>query len=86
MMKRPERVPQATEPQRHRASWFFLRDSASSWPEVRTMHTIHSGLKRSMRLAAIAGIVAFLSFPVGPGAPSGSGVVHWLDTLISYTR
>jgi len=50
------------------------------------MHTIHSGLKRSMRLAAIAGILAFLSFPVGPGAPSGSGVVHWLDTLISYTR
>jgi hypothetical protein len=39
-----------------------------------------------MRLAAIAGIVAFLSFPVGPGAPAGSGVVHWLDTLISYTR
>jgi len=39
-----------------------------------------------MRLAAIAGIVAFLSFPVGPGVPSGSGIAHWLDTLISYTR
>jgi len=85
MMKRPERVQQATEPQRHSASWLFLRDSASSWPEVRTMHTIHSGLKRSMRLAAIAGIVAFLSFPVGPGTSSRSGVVQWLGALISYT-
>ena len=49
------------------------------------MHTIHSGLQRSMRLAAIAGIVAFLSFPVGPGASSRSGVVQWLGALISYT-
>ena len=39
-----------------------------------------------MRLAAIAGIVAFLSFPVGPGRSGGYGAVRWLDTLISYTR
>jgi hypothetical protein len=39
-----------------------------------------------MRLAAIAGIVAFLSVPVRPGDSSGSGIVRWLDTLISYTR
>ena len=85
MMKRPDRVQQATEAQGYRASRVLLCVSASLWPEV-GMPTIHSGLQRSMRLAAIAGIVAFLSFPVGPGAPSGSGVVHWLDTLISYTR
>jgi len=46
-------------------------------------HTIHAGLRRSMRLAAIAGIVAFLSFPVGPGRTAGYGAVRWLDSLIS---
>ena len=47
------------------------------------MHTIHSALKRFMGLAAIAGIVAFLSFPAAPGARSGSGVFHWLATLVT---
>jgi len=48
--------------------------------------TIHGGLRRSMRLAAIAGIVAFLSFPVGPGRSGGYGAVRWLGTLIAHTR
>jgi hypothetical protein len=39
-----------------------------------------------MRLAAIAGIVAFLSFPVAPGAQAGSDVARWLNTLVSYAR
>ena len=85
MMKRPDRVQQATEAQGYRASRVFLCVSASLWPKV-GMPTIHAGLHRSMRLAAVVGIVAVLWFPVGPGAPSGSGVVHLLDPLISYTR
>ena len=45
------------------------------------MHTIHAGLNRSMRLAAIAGIVAFLSFPVSAGRTSGYGAMRWLNAL-----
>jgi hypothetical protein len=50
------------------------------------MHTTHSKLLQIMRLAAVAGIVAFLSFPSGSPARLGSGVARWLDTLASYAR
>jgi hypothetical protein len=50
------------------------------------MHTTHSRLLRFMRLAAVAGIVAFLSFPAGPSVRVGSGVARWLNAVASYVR
>ncbi len=39
-----------------------------------------------MHVAAIAGIAAFLSFPVAPHAPGGANVARWLGELITYTH
>ena len=50
------------------------------------MPTIHSGLQAVDAARGNRRHRGVPLFPVGPGAPSGSGVVHWLDTLISYTR
>jgi hypothetical protein len=51
----------------------------------RAARAVHPMLRRSMQVAAIAGIAAFLSFPIGLHAPHAS-VARWLSELADYVH
>ena len=54
-------------------------------PLFRVAQAVHPVLRRSMQVSAIAGIAAFLSFPIGPHAPHAS-MARWLSELVAHVR
>lgn len=52
---------------------------------LRAKEAVRPALQRSLRFAAVAGIAAFLSFPIGPQAPHAS-IARWLGELVTHVH
>ena len=52
---------------------------------LRVAQVVTPALQRSMQFAAVAGIAAFVSFPIGSHAPHAM-IARWVGEIVPYIR